>query len=99
MALSEDELGRLLVDVESDLVERKESLTDKEKICEAVCAFANDLPDYQKAGVIFIGATDDGRPKGLPITDQLLQTLGAIRSDGNILPSPTHVAVALRARA
>ncbi len=45
---------------ESDLVERKRSTNLKEEILEAICAFANDLPDHQRAGVIFIGVNDDG---------------------------------------
>ncbi len=89
MALTEGELERLLADTESDLVEPKESLSEKDRICEAICAYANDLPDHRKPGVLFIGATDDGRPSGLAISAQLLETLGAIRSDGNILPPPS----------
>ena len=48
-------LEALLTALEADRVERKESITDKEKICEAICAFANDLPNHQQAGVLFIG--------------------------------------------
>ncbi len=88
MALSISELELLLEDTESDLVERKESLSDKDKICQAICAFANDLPNHCRPGVIFVGADDIECPSGLAITDQLLQTLSAIRSDGNILPLP-----------
>ena len=35
---------------------------------------------------------DDGTLSGLSVTDQLLQTLGGIRSDGNVLPQP-HITV------
>jgi ATP-dependent DNA helicase RecG len=67
------ELERLLVDLESELVERKESFkTVSERVREAVCAFANDLPDHRRAGIVFIGAKDDGVPSGLAITDDLL---------------------------
>ncbi|MFN0070301.1 MAG: ATP-binding protein, partial [Chloroflexota bacterium] len=81
----------MLTDLESDLVERKESFggSAPTSVREAVCAFANDLPDHRLAGVIFIGAKDDGSPAGLPITDQLLLQLSDIKSDGNILPPPT----------
>ena len=43
---SESELTAMTQDVESDLVERKESLRGDAPtgIREAVCAFANDLP-------------------------------------------------------
>lgn len=89
MALSDAELERLLADTESDLVERKESLADKDKVCQAICTFANDLPNHRRPGVLFIGASDDGKLAGLTITVQLLEALGAIRSDGNILPPPS----------
>lgn len=82
-------LEALLNDLESDRVERTISLTDVDKYAEAICAFANDLPNSCKPGYLFIAATDDGRPSGAVITDQLLLSLGAIRSDGNIQPLPT----------
>lgn len=86
--LNEVELAELLTDIESDRSERKASISHKEKLCEAICAFANDLPGHQKPGVAFVGANDDGSCAGFPITDQLLLTLSAIRDDGNILPLP-----------
>ena len=91
MRLSDDELEALLADIESDRAERKESFKGDapEKVRQAVCAFANDLPGHRKPGVAFIGVKDNGTPAGLAITDDLLQTLGAIRSDGNIQPIPT----------
>ena len=46
------------------------------KICEAVCAFANDLPGHRKTGVVFVGVDDRGHCANLPITDQLLLTHG-----------------------
>ena len=39
------ELEALMSDLESDLVERKESAADGRKIRRNVCAFANDLPE------------------------------------------------------
>jgi ATP-dependent DNA helicase RecG len=53
-----------------------------------VCAFANDLPGYNEAGVLFIGVKDHGEPSGLEITDQLLLSLADMKTDGNILPLP-----------
>lgn len=85
------ELEAMLTDLESDRVERKESFKGDapQKVREAVCAFANDLPNYQQAGVIFIGVTDQGEPAALAITDEILTQLADIKSDGNILPPPT----------
>jgi ATP-dependent DNA helicase RecG len=83
-----EELERLLVDLESHRVERKQSLSDPEKIRQALCAFANDLPATGLPGYLFVGVDDSGVPTGKPITDQNLLTLADMRSDGNILPPP-----------
>lgn len=94
MATSESELNDLLTNLESDRSERKEGLTasSKSRVAEAICAFSNDLPGHNKAGVVFVGATDDGNLTGTPITDSMLLELAALRSDGNILPLP-HLTV------
>src|ERR1700730_11110506 len=91
MAYTDAELERMLADIESDSVERKEALAGDAptRVREAICAFANDLPDHRRAGVVFIGARDDGTPVGAPITDGLLLQLAAMKSDGNIVPPPT----------
>lgn len=91
MAKSTDELLHLLADLETDQVERKESLRSgdiKERICQAICAYANDLPDHRSPGVIFIGATDDGRAVGIRVDDRLLLDLADLRGQGRILPPP-----------
>lgn len=86
--MEDAELEALLEDGESDRVERKASATDKDRIREAICALANDLPGHGKPGVIFVGVRDDGSCAGLPITDELLRELADLRSDGNIVPFP-----------
>lgn len=93
MMWSNTELEALARDLESDRVERKESFAGsaREKIAQAVCAFANDLPGSGLPGVVMVGLRDDGTPTGLAITDELLQNLGAIRSDGKVLPLPVMV--------
>jgi ATP-dependent DNA helicase RecG len=89
-AYSDAELEAMLLDLESDRTERKESFKAvADKVREAVCAFANDLPDHRLPGVVFIGARDDGSPSGLGITDELLLQLSDIKTDGNIVPPPT----------
>lgn len=94
---SDEELERMLTGLESDLVERKESFRGDapNTVREAVCAFANDLPDHRRAGVVFIGAKDDGAPASLVVTDELLLTLSDIKTDGNIVP-PSTLTVAKR---
>ena len=91
MTLDDSDLAELLNDVESDLVEFKESLSGDAptKIREAICAFANDLPDHDKPGVVVVGAEDDGTVTGLTITDEMLRQLGDMKTDGNILPPPS----------
>ena len=88
MRISDQELAELAKDLESDRVERKASLADPNKIRQAICAFANDMPNHQEPGVIIIGVNDDGSCAKLGITDELLRTLSDMRSDGNILPFP-----------
>ena len=87
--MKDSELLSLLKDLESDSVERKESLANPDRIREAICAFANDLPGNQKPGVIFIGAKDDGSCANLTIDDKLLLNLAAMRDDGSIQPFPS----------
>jgi len=88
LPMDDHELESLLEDLESDRVERKESMSDGDKIRQAICAFANDLPGHGKPGVLFIGVGDRGDPTGLKVTDQLLQNLASMRGDGNVLPFP-----------
>jgi len=87
--MTDQDLERLLDDLESDRTERKESIADGDRLRQAICAFANDLPHHCAPGVLFGGASDAGEGVGLPITDQLLRTLADMRSDGNIVPMPS----------
>src|SRR5437764_13724315 len=74
--MDDQELERLFDDLESDRVERKSAIAnDKDKICEAICAFANDLPNNQKPGILFVGVHDDGTCANLLIDDRLLLSL------------------------
>ena len=90
-SLSDDQLTALLDDLESDRIERKKAWTGDvpEKARQAVCAFANDLPNHGQPGVLLIGANDDGSAAGIAITDRLLLTLADIKTDGKIVPPPT----------
>jgi ATP-dependent DNA helicase RecG len=74
--LTEDQLKVLL------------SVNDTDKFCQAICAFANDLPNHRQPGYLLIGVKDTGALSGLAVDDKLLKTLGGIRSDGNVLPQP-----------
>ena len=86
--MEDNELVNLLNDLESDRVERKASIADSNKICQAICAFANDFPNHRQPGVLFIGVNDDGSCANYAITDERLRTLSDWKSNGNILPFP-----------
>ena len=86
--LTSDQLQALLAGHESDRVELTTATKDTDKFSQAVCAFANDLPNNRAPGYLIVGVDDSGKPTGGQITDQLLQNLGALRSDGNIQPLP-----------
>ncbi len=83
-----EKLQTMLRDMESVRLERTTSINATEKFSEVVCAFANDMPDSKEPGYLLVGVNDDGALNGLQATDELLQRLAALRSDGNILPQP-----------
>ena len=85
--LSNNQLRTLLNNIEDDNVERTISMTNMDKFGEAICAFANDLPNHRQPGYLIIGANDDGSLANLNITDQFLQTLSDF-TNGRILPIP-----------
>jgi len=87
--MTDAELEDLLTDLESDRTERKSSIANKGSILQAICAFANDMPNHGKPGVLFVGVDDRGVCAKLRVTDDLLLTLADIRSNGNILPFPS----------
>lgn len=89
--LTDEELTALLDDIETDRAERKRAWVGSapDAVAKAVCAFANDLPNSGKPGVVFIGAEDNGSPCGVDVTDQLLLTLANLKSDGRTVPPPT----------
>lgn len=86
--MDEHELRELIASHEADRVEITTSTTNTDKFSEAVCAFANDLPNHGRPGYLIIGVDDSGRIAGHEIPDELLRNLGGLRSDGNIQPLP-----------
>jgi ATP-dependent DNA helicase RecG len=86
--MDEQELRALIADHEADRVEFTVSTNDTTKFSEAVCAFANDLPNHAKRGYLVIGVENSGAISGAQVNDELLRNLGALRSDGNIQPLP-----------
>ena len=59
--MTDDEIEMLITDLESDRVERKAALSDINRVCEAICAFANDLPGNRSPGLVAVGVDDAGR--------------------------------------
>ncbi len=92
MIINQDELQKLLLDLESDRVERTVSTNNTDKFSEAVCAFSNDFPNNRLPGYLIVGVSDDGQISGIEITDNILLRLSYLWSDGNILPLPTITA-------
>ena len=90
-SLTDEQLLELISGGESDRIEFKEALSGSsaELIREAICAFANDLPDHQQPGVVFVGVRNDGTILDIDITDRLLISLANMKTDGNIVPPPS----------
>lgn len=83
-------LAELLARPESERLERKRSIGDRDALCKVVCALSNDLGATADPGYLLIGVEDDGTPSGLTVTDVMLTTLvGQLRDDAHILPMPS----------
>jgi len=88
---TDTELLEIISEDEADRVEFKESLSGDSpgKIREDICAFANDLPNHEKPGFVFVGVKKDKTIVGLRVTDELLLQLADMKTDGNIVPPPS----------
>src|ERR1700761_3149382 len=87
--MDDNELLALIRGPESEQLERKERLqTKRDEVCQAICAFANDIHRSGHPGLVVIGQSDDGTPVGLPVTDRLLLELADLRTNGGVLPFP-----------
>ena len=58
--ITKDEIQELLHSTETYRVERTTSTGDMDKFQEAICAFANDLPNSRKNGYLILRAYDNG---------------------------------------
>ncbi|MEI6434056.1 MAG: RNA-binding domain-containing protein [Bacteroidota bacterium] len=83
-----DEIKVMIIDLESDRVERTLSFRE-DKLGPATCAFSNDFPNHKKPGYILLGVNDDGTVNGMEIGDDELQKIGNLKSNGNVLPQPS----------
>jgi ATP-dependent DNA helicase RecG len=88
--LTVEQVQALMAKLEAPRVERKQSLSDAERVRQAICAFANDLGNSRQLGHILLGVDDKtGLSTGLEVDDKLLQNLGNMRLNGNIQPMPS----------
>ncbi|MEF8728890.1 MAG: ATP-binding protein [Accumulibacter sp.] len=86
--MTEQELRELIAHHEADRVEFTISTKDTDKFSEAVCAFANDLPNHGRPGHLIVGVDNAGQFAGISVSDELLRNLGGLRDDGAIQPLP-----------
>jgi ATP-dependent DNA helicase RecG len=91
MPYNDAELEVLFRQPEKDLVERKRSTNLKQEILETLCAFANDLPNHCRAGLIFVGVEDDGRCAKLTISEKTVRDVANWRNEGKVQPIPTMI--------
>jgi ATP-dependent DNA helicase RecG len=86
--ITQEELNKLLLDLEADKIEKTISLTDADKFGEAICSFCNDMPNHQLPGYLIVGVNNDGSRNGTVVSEKLLQALMDFRIDGRIVPPP-----------
>jgi len=88
--INKKEIKELLSDFENDRVERTTSVRE-DKLGPLVCALSNDFPNHKMPGYIILGVNDDGSIAGMKWTDKEMQNIGAVKTNGNILPPPSMV--------
>lgn len=76
--------------MESDRIERTISVRE-DKIGPAVCAFSNDFSNSKLPGYLILGVNDDGKIAGMKWSDEDLQKIGNVKTNGNILPQPSII--------
>jgi ATP-dependent DNA helicase RecG len=88
--MTTEELRILMLDLESDRIERTTSFKE-DKLGPAACALSNDFPNHKRTGYILLGVDDSGNVAGITIDDEKLQQIGNIKANGNVLPQPSLV--------
>jgi ATP-dependent DNA helicase RecG len=88
--ITEERVKALIADMESDWIERTTSIKE-DKLGPAVCALSNDFPNHKHSGYIVLGVHDDGKLAGMQWTDKELQTIGGVKTNGNVLPQPSLI--------
>ena len=86
--LTSEELKGLISNMESNYIERTISVRE-DKLGPAVCALSNDFPNHKRVGYILLGVDDNGLIAGCKWSDEDLQKIGSVKTNGNILPQPS----------
>jgi ATP-dependent DNA helicase RecG len=89
MYYNDAEIEVLYLNPERDHVERKRSTNLKSEILNSICAFANDLPNRGRPGVVFIGVEDNGQCANLTISEKTVREVANWRNEGKVQPLPT----------
>lgn len=76
--------------MENDWIERTTSIRE-DKLGPAICAYSNDFPNHKHSGYILLGIKDDGTLANMTWSDEQLQAIGNIKSNGKVLPQPSIV--------
>ena len=87
--MTKEELLELLTKPEDERIEWTRAFDKADKIGQAVCAFANDLAGSGEPGYLLLGVKKDGSIAGRRVDDQLMASLGGLKTDGNLLPPPS----------
>jgi len=72
-------------------LEKTVSLQDSKKFGEAICAFANDLPEEDLPGYLLVGVSPDNTVAGMQLDENITQTILDFSKDGRIIPAPTII--------
>ncbi len=88
--IEEQKVRELISNMESDWIERTISIRD-DKLGPIICAYSNDFPNHKHFGYILLGVKDDGTFANSVWTDEELQKIGNIKSNGKVLPQPSIV--------
>lgn len=88
--INQDQLYKMITSPEESWrLEKTVSTTDSKKFGEAICAFANDLPDEDKSGYLLIGVNPKNTVEGMRLDESISQMLLDFSKDGRIIPAPT----------
>jgi len=87
--ITKDEIQELLHSTETYRVERTTSTGDMDKFQEAICAFANDLPNSRKNGYLILGAYDNGGKTGGKVGGDVVENIAG--KDLNDVEKPSGV--------